>query len=130
MNICRFPRPANSSTLLPLAAAVLLIGGCASVPLSTEPMAAAETAVQHATTTSTNENAPAQLALATTKLADARKAAAAKDYARATMLAEEVQVDAQNAEAHAQAVRSQKAAQESQDAARALVEEANRKVQP
>jgi hypothetical protein len=115
-----------SATVLALTLAVAL-GGCASVPPPTEQMAVAEAAVQRANTSSTSENAAAELQAARDKLANARLAMTKKDYKFAKVLAEEATIDAQVAELHAQSARSRKAAQESQDAARALKEEINRK---
>jgi len=91
-----------------------------------EKMAVAEASVKQANTTSTNENAPIELQIAATKLISARRAWSDRDYLRAEHLAEQAQVDAQVAQIHAESVRSSKAALESQDAARALVEEINR----
>lgn len=105
----------------------LTLGGCASTPPPSEQMAVAEAAVQRATTNSTRDNAASELRVATDKLAGARQAVTNKDYERAQQLAEQAEVDAQVAELHAQSERSRKAAQESQDAARALREEINRK---
>ena len=90
-------------------------------------MAVAQAAVARAGSASTVESAPAELRVATNKLADARAALAAGDNARATRLAHEAELDAQVAELRAQAVRSRKAAQESQNAAQALRDEINRK---
>ena len=125
---------ARSLMSTPLAASALLlpfflaVGGCASAPPPPDAkMAVAEAAVQHANTSSTSENAAGELQIAVTKLAGARQAAVAKDYARATQLAEQAELDAQVAELHAQSARSRKAAQESQDAARVLREEISRK---
>lgn len=111
------------------AAAVLglTLGGCASTPAPSEQMAVAEAAVQRASTSGTRESAASELQVATDKLAGARQAVTNKDYDRARQLAEQAEVDAQVAEVHAQSERSRKAAQESQDAARALREEINRK---
>jgi hypothetical protein len=121
------PRSANALAIA-LASSLALLGGCVNKPpMPREQMAVAEAAVQRATTSSTSENAPAELQLATSKLASAKQAVGAKDYERARQLAEEAQVDAQVAELHAQSARSRKAAQESQDAARVLREEINRK---
>ena len=110
------------SALLAVSAAAWL-GGCASTPVPTTELAVAEAAVKRASTSSTSENAPAELQLATDKLASARQAVASKDYERARQLADEAQVDAQVAELRAQSNRSRKAATESHDAARALGEE-------
>ena len=114
------------STALAISA-VLMLGACASTPPPTEQMAVAEAALLRANTTGTSENAVVELQTASAKLASAREAMAAKDYARARQLAEQAQVDAQVAELHAQSTRSRKAAQDSQDAARVLTEELNRK---
>ena len=91
-------------------------------------MAVAEAAIQRASTSSTSENAAVELQIATAKLASARQAVISKDYDRAKQLAEQAEVDAQVAELHAQSVRARKAAQESQDAARVLREEIDRKI--
>lgn len=69
--------------------AVAWLGGCASTPVPTTEMAVAEAAVKRASTSSTSENAPAELQLATDKLASARQAVASKDYERARQLADE-----------------------------------------
>ena len=105
----------------------VLLGGCASTPVSIEQMAAAEAAVQAANNSSTSERAGAELQIAIAKLASARQAVANKDYERAKQLAAEAELDARVAQLHAQTVASRKAAQDSQDAARVLREELNRK---
>lgn len=127
-NLTNFHRPALAASPMALAAALaLLLGGCASTPVPVEKMAVAEAAVQRASTTSTSETAAMQLRVATDKLAAARSALAGGDTARAGRLAEQAELDAQVAELHAQSVRSTKAAQETEDAARVLREEINRK---
>lgn len=103
------------------------LAACASPPATDVPMAVAEAAVKRASATATAELAPTELRQATGKLADARAAIAAGDFARALRLAEQATLDAQVAELHAQAQRSRLAAQESEAAARALREELNRK---
>lgn len=107
---------------------VLILSACASAKAPTAQMAVAEAAVQQANTTSTSENAAGELQIAIGKLARARQAVANKDFERARQLADEAQVDAQVAVLHARKERSRKAAQESQDAARALREELDRTV--
>jgi hypothetical protein len=109
---------------------LLTLSACASTPPPKEQMAVAEAAIQHATTTSTNENAAGELQLATDKLTSAKQAMARQDYATAKTLAEQTEVDAQVAELHAQAARSRKAAVETQNAAGALSDEMNRKTPP
>lgn len=132
MNANLSPRsmPALRGALTWAAAAVsttLLIGACASTPVAPQELAAAETAVQRATTAATSADAPAELRVATDKLAAARAAVAAGDTDRARALSEQVAIDARVAELHADAVRSARAAKETQDAARALSEEIQRK---
>ena len=123
------PQRSLRSLLTPalLLSAAALLGACASVPPPTSEMAVADAAVQAANTPSTSEAAPAELQLAVNKLALAHQAMNDKNYDRARYLAEQTQVDAQVAQQHAQSVRSRKAAQDSEDSARALREEINRK---
>jgi lactam utilization protein B len=119
----------RSKLTVPAIVMTLLIAlpAIAAAPLSlSEKMAVAEASVQQANTTSNAENAANELQVATTKLMSARKALADRDYLRAEQLAEEAQVDALVAQRHAEAERSRKAAQESQDAAWVLSEEINR----
>ena len=120
------PRFIHTSSAL-AASLLITVSSFAGTPVSVEQMAVAEAAIQHANTSSTSENAPAELQIAIAKLASARQAVNSRDYDRAKQLAAEVEVDAQVAELRAQAARSRKAAQESQDAARVLREEINRK---
>lgn len=120
------PRFIHTSSAL-AASLLITVSSFAGTPVSVEQMAVAEAAIQHANTSSTSENAPAELQIAIAKLASARQAVNSRDYDRAKQLAAEVEVDAQVAELRAQSARSRKAAQESQDAARVLREEINRK---
>jgi hypothetical protein len=106
--------------------AVIILNGCASTPPPKEQMAVAEAAVKHATTTSTNENAAAELQLATDKLTSARDAMGREDYVTAKKLAEQTVVDAQVAELRAETARSRKAAVETENAAGVLNTEMNR----
>ena len=112
---------------LALATSLAVVAGCASVPEPTDKMAVAEAAILRASTSGTSADAGRELQLATDKLTAARQAMCSKEYERAGQLAEQATVDAQAAEIHAQSARSRKAAQETQDAARVLREEMNRK---
>lgn len=112
---------------LALATTLAVVAGCASVPEPTDKMAVAEAAILRASTSGTSVDAARELQLATDKLTAARQAMSSKEYERAGQLAEQATVDAQAAEIHAQSARSRKAAQETQDAARVLREEMNRK---
>jgi hypothetical protein len=118
------------TTLATLAAAsslLLALGACATPPMPTAQLAVAEAAVQRANTTSTQESAPAELATAVGKLARARGAVTAGDAVLALRMADEATVDAQLAEQRAAATRATLAARESENAARVLREEINRK---
>jgi hypothetical protein len=106
------------------------MAACASTPPPTQQMALAEAAVQRASSMGTADQAPAELQLAKSKLAQAKDANERKEYERAARLAEQAQLDAEVAEMHAQAVRSRKAARETQDAAAVLREEIDRKAPP
>lgn len=121
------PPHRRSATLLFASLMGALLGACASVPQPTEQMAVAEAALQRANTRTTAEFAASELQVATNKLTTARQAMVDRDYNRARQLAEQVDVDAQVAELHAQSAISRNAAQESRDAARVLLEEINRK---
>ena len=121
--------PAGTRPLALAAAALVLtlLGACAGTPPPVAQMAVAEASVKRAGSTSTTETAAAELRVATDKLAAARSALTAGDHDRARQLAEQATLDAPVAELHAQAARSVKAAQETQDAARVLRDEIDRK---
>jgi hypothetical protein len=121
------PPPARLRTASTLVLTASLLGACASTPEAPPQLAVAEAAVQRANTPTTMADAPAQLRVATDKLAAARAAVTSGDTPRARMLSEQAEVDARVAELHADSMRSGKAAKESQDAARALSEEIQRK---
>ncbi|MDO9596958.1 MAG: DUF4398 domain-containing protein [Azoarcus sp.] len=121
------PTRTTALTLALAVTALVALGGCASTPAPVEKMAVAEAAIQTASTTSTSEGAPGELQIATAKLASARQAMIDENYERAGQLAEQAELDAQVAVLHAQSTRARKSAQESQDAARALRDEINRK---
>jgi hypothetical protein len=111
-----------------LAAALLLgLTACASTPVPNEQMAVATAAVAQASSAGTGAMAPDALRVAVDKLAKARAALAAGDHDRARRLAEQAELDAQVAEMQAQSARASVAAKESEDAARVLREEINRK---
>ena len=110
-----------------LAAAVMAMAGCASVPAPTEQLAVSKAAVANAVGAGGTEFAPAEMRTAQEKLDGANKAMAAKDYERARWLAEQAQVDAQLAVAKARSAKAQKAAYALQEDSRVLREELNRK---
>lgn len=114
-------------TAVLLAGAAALVAACASLPPPTELMAVTRAAVTHAATQGGHEAAPAEMRLARDKLERAQAAMRAEDYAAARRLATEAQVDAQLAEAKAQADKSKKAAAVVGDDSRALRQELDRK---
>jgi hypothetical protein len=128
MNTLPFIPTRNTTLTLALAVTALLaVSGCASTAPPVAKMAVAESAVQTASTTNTREGAPHELQIATAKLISARQAMADEKYERAGQLAEQAEVDSRVAMLHAQSERALTAATESQDAARALRDEINRK---
>ena len=131
MNSIRSIRPILArrplACALMVATTALLLVACAAQPKVPPQLAVAEAAVQRATTPGTSGDAPVELRVATEKLVAARAAAAAGDTDRARWLSEQVEIDARVAELRAESVRSRRAAKESQDAARALTEEIERK---
>ncbi|SEK22984.1 protein of unknown function [Roseateles sp. YR242] len=102
---------------------MVLMTACASPPRPDTPIAVAEAAVKAADTPETQQYAGRQLQMAIGKLEAARTARTAKDYAAATRLADEAQLDAQTATTAAAAAKSRQSAEEAQAASRALAEE-------
>lgn len=116
------------ATGLLCAVLAVVMAACASPPPASPQLVLAEAAVQRANSIGTAELAPAELQVATMKLARAKEAFENKQFDMATRLAEQAQVDAEVAEMRAQAARSRRAARETQDAAAVLREEINRRV--
>jgi transposase-like protein len=110
-------------TIVAACATLAGVSGCASTPAPNEKIAVAKAAVQHAEQAGAPELAPVELATARDKLARAEKNAAENKQDRATMLAEQANVDAQLAEATADQQRSHKAAVESDAGMQALRQE-------
>lgn len=113
-----------------LATSAIVIAGCANGPPPTAQMEVSKAAVARAAASpDTVEFAPVELQSAKDKLARAEKAMADENYELAKQLAAEAQVDARLAETKSQSAKAQKAAKDSQEAIRALREEANRNAQ-
>lgn len=114
-------------------AAVIFMAGCSSTPTTsstlapTEQMAVSRAALKNASSTGGNEFAPVQFKSAMEKMEAAERAMGEKNYARARLLAEEVQVDAELAAAAARSAKTQKAADAVQEDNRVLRQEINRK---
>lgn len=117
-------------------AAAIFMAGCSSTPTipstsafsaPTEQMAVSRAALKNANSTGGNEFAPVQFKSAMEKMEAAERAMGEKNYARARLLAEEVQVDAELAAAAARSAKTQKAADAVQEDNRVLRQEINRK---
>lgn len=127
------PQPTlRRATLLAalLAAMTLGLGACATAPPPIEQMAVSAAALKHAAAADAGALAPAEMSLARDKMARAEQAVTAKEYERALVLAQQAQLDAQLAEAKADAVKSRKAADALVEASRALREEMSRQTPP
>ncbi|MDD2915221.1 MAG: DUF4398 domain-containing protein [Gallionella sp.] len=112
-------------------AAAIFMAGCAStspsMPAPTEQMAVSRAALNNASSTGGNEFAPIQYRSAMEKMEAAERAMGEKNYARARLLAEEAQVDADLAVSAARSAKAQKAADAVQEDNRVLRKEIDRK---
>jgi hypothetical protein len=107
--------------------AVLLAAGCSSLKTpATADVAVSNAAVADAAGAGGAEFAPIEMKSARDKLDLAKKAMAAKDYKRASELANEAQADAKLAQAKANSAKAQKAAQALQDDIQLLRNEVDR----
>src|SRR5205814_1141943 len=107
--------------------ALVFVTACASGPVPTQEIALSESAVAHAVSADAPELAPLEMRMARDKLDRARRAMDAQNYGLARSLAEESQVDAQLAETKARSSKAHEAAAQSQESARVLGEELDRK---
>lgn len=110
-----------------LGAATLALAACATTPAPTAQMALANAALAHAAGAGSAELAPTEMALARDKMVRANQAMATRDYGTALSLSQQVQLDAQVAEARAESAKAGKSAMALQEAGRALSEEMTRK---
>jgi septal ring factor EnvC (AmiA/AmiB activator) len=123
----------NSSRLITATSAAALVAfmaGCASAPPPNEKLAIARTAVQRAEQAGAGERAPSELATARDKLDKATQAANDDKKELAARWADQANIDAQLAEATAQADRSHKAAAELDASLKALRQESERATPP
>lgn len=122
----RTPNPGTAQRLLPaLAAALLILAGCASPPAPDE-MAVANAALSHAVAAGAPEFAAAELAAAREKMNRANQALADKDADRARALAQQVTLDAQLAEARAESEKARRSEAAVRDANGAVRDEISR----
>ncbi|MDO8464944.1 MAG: DUF4398 domain-containing protein [Gallionella sp.] len=114
-------------------AAAIFMAGCANtqsvsvLPAPTEQMAVSRAALNNASSTGGNEFAPIQFKSAMEKMEAAERAMGEKSYARARLLAEEAQVDAELASSAARSAKAQKASDAVQEDNRVLRNEIDRK---
>jgi hypothetical protein len=107
--------------MIPICAAALVLGACASTPPPTEQMAVGRKAVERAAgTPEIVQWAPSELDRARMKIQSAENAMARKDYDEARRLADEAEADARLAEARAGARKTDRAAAEVNEALRSL----------
>lgn len=118
-------KPSRSLKLGLMAALVLGLAACASVPEPREQMAVSRAAVERASGPAAAE-APVELAAARDKITRANAAIAAKDFVLARQLAEQAEADATLAEARARATRSTTALEQVRESIRALRAEMSR----
>jgi len=118
----------KKSTKMMLLLAILGLAACATkIPPPDSQITLATTSITQAESAGAVETAPVELKVAKDKLAQARQAMQQKDNLTAQRLAEEAIVDANLAQAKAQAVKSRKAAEEIKASIRTLQEEIDRK---
>jgi hypothetical protein len=120
----------SRTSLARAAAAIALISmaACASAPIPTEQMAVGRKAVERASgTPEIVQLAPTELERARSKLALAEQAMNKKDYDAARRYADEAEAEAVLAEAHAQAMKNQRAVAEVREALRSLRDELARR---
>ena len=112
-------------------AALIFITGCASAPSSSVPapneqIAVSRAAISNANSAGGSQYAPIQFKSALEKMAGAERAMGEKDYAKARVLAEQAQVDAELASAAAAAAKAKKAADAVSEDNRVLRKEIDR----
>lgn len=114
------PRPLQA---LALGGALMALVACASTPPPTAEVAVANAALAHAVAAGGPEFAPTEMSMAREKMGRAQQALAARDHPVALVLAQQVTLDAQLAEAKAESEKARRSAAALQEAARALREE-------
>jgi len=109
-----------------LLASAMLLTACASTPPPTGQLAVSEAAISRAVTAGGSELAPVEMTGARDKLARASLAMSDENYELARSLAQAAEVDAQLAEARANAVKATRVADELRESTRVLREELQR----
>jgi len=109
---------------------ILGVTGCSSVRRPEAEVAQANLALRQATESKAPVYAPSEFRAAQEKTMGAQQAMAEEDYVHARRLAEQAVVDAQLAQARANAAEAQKNTEETRAAVTALRQEANRPTAP
>lgn len=109
-----------------MAAAIVLMAGCASTSAPTEQMAVSKAAISNAMSAGGNQFAPVQLKSAMDKMDAAERAMAEKNYELALRLAEQAEVDARLAAEMARSAKARQAADAVQEDIRVLRQEIER----
>ncbi len=113
-----------------LAAATLALAACAAVPVPTDAITGAETAIKRAEEARVADYASPELTSAREKLVAARGAVDRNDMALAEQLATQSKLDAEVATAKAEAIKAQSNIQEMQKANQAIRQESQRNASP
>lgn len=121
------PRRRPFAIALTTSVATLAAACTTPVPPPSEQIAAATAAIVHAAGSGGNELAPQYMQMARSKLQRANAASTVKAYPMAVALAEEARVDAQLAEARAEAIKARQTADAAREGNRVLSEEIERK---
>lgn len=111
----------NRSAWAVIVAAAL--AGCASAPPPAEKISLARDSVERAVSAQATQFAPLEMKAAQDKLARMEQAIGEKNYVQVNTLAEQIEVDANLAEAKAQAARKQQVLQQAQEGIQVLKQE-------
>jgi len=122
----RGPLARTTITEALLFAAAAMLAGCASTPEPVGELASARTAIRSVQGSDAQDLAPVYLDRARTKLQRAEAASADEDYAEARRLAEESLVDAELANAKANAIKARRNADDLEQSIQVLREEIRR----
>lgn len=99
------------------------LAGCASEPPPAQQISLARDAVERAVSVQATQFAPLEMKTAQDKLAEMEQALGAKQYKQVITLAEQIEADANLAQAKAQAVRKQQVLQQAQQGIEVLKQE-------
>lgn len=107
-------------------AAMLALTACASTPLPTDALNAADVAIRRAMASRVGDYTPAELKSAREKIASARSAVARRDMLAASRLAQQAELDADYANTRAEASKAQFSVEDMKNGNEALRQQALR----